>query len=65
MTKSEEITMELAEEIKTWDELLEESSEIAEPTDQDFDNERTEFTYSDGSVAIFHGLDKTIVEYQG
>jgi len=64
MTKAENVTMELAEELKTWDDLLEEANEGAEATNQDYDNERTEFTYSDGSICVFHGLDKTIVEYQ-
>ncbi len=65
MTKAERVTTELAEGIKTWDELLIEAGEIAEPTDQDYANERTEFTYQDGSICVFHGLDQSIVEYTG
>jgi hypothetical protein len=63
MTRAEQTASALNHEQMSWTDLLIEANEIADAYDQDWENEITYFEYADGSVAVFHGQDESIITF--
>ena len=63
MTKAEQIKSALNNETMTFTELLTEANVEGYAYEQDYDNEITYFEFVDNSVAMFCGIDQTIIAY--
>ncbi len=63
MSRAEQMLSALRWENIDWDDLLLEAEAEGDAYEQDYDNEMTYFEFTDGSVAVFCGEDKSIIVY--